>query len=68
MLKYVVPDIVIARPGQDVTLSCSVANVSTNDATVVWSIDHAGPYGVNALINGLVPGYSATVYTTDLVI
>ena len=32
------------------------------------SIDSAGPYGVNALLNGLVPGYSATVHTTDLII
>ena len=42
--------------------------MSTNDATIVWLIDHSGPYGVNALLNGLVPGYSATVHTTDLII
>ena len=31
-------------------------------------IDHAGPHGVNALLNGLVPGYSGGLGTADLII
>ena len=61
-------DIVIAQPGQNVTLSCSIASVSTNGATIGWSINHAGPYGVNALLHGQVPGHSASLDTTDLII
>ena len=61
-------DIVIARPGQNVILSCSIASVSTSEATVGWLIEHSGPYGVNALLHGQVPGYSASLDTTDLII
>ena len=64
----VISDVVIARPGQNVILSCSVASMSTNDVTVGWSIDHAGPYGLSALYNGQVPGYSASLDKTDLII
>ena len=33
----IVPGIVIAHPGQNITLSCSIALESTNDATVGWT-------------------------------
>ena len=42
--------------------------MSTNDATVGWSIDHSEPYGVNALLNGQVSGYSGSLDTADLII
>ena len=64
----IVPGIVIAYPGQNVTLSCSIASVSTKDATIGWSIDDTGPYGLNALHNGRVPGYSTYLDKTDLII
>ena len=62
-------DIVIGRPGQIVTLLCSIASESTDDATVGWLINHVGPHGVNALLNGLVPGYNVNLDdTADLII
>ena len=42
--------------------------MSTSDAPVGWLIDHAGPYGVNALLNGQVDGYSGGLDTADLII
>ena len=47
---------------------CSIASESTDDATVGWLINHVGPHGVNALLNGLVAGYSGSLGTTDLII
>jgi len=46
------PGIVIVHPGQDVELLCDPA-----DGTG-WTVN-TRPYGVNALQNGILPGYSS---------
>ena len=52
------PGIVIGHPGQDVELLCTVMTSNDNEA-VSWLINHGGPYGVNAIRNGIWTGYSA---------
>ena len=51
------PDMVIAYPGQDLELLCTVTVSSTNEA-VAWIVNHGGPYSLNALNSGLLSGYS----------
>ena len=52
------PTTVIAHPGQDVELMCTV-NADYSNQTVAWLIQHAGPYLLQQLHNGLVTGYSS---------
>jgi len=49
----------IVHPGQDVELLCTFNDLvfSNHTLAVRWEINHR-LYGVNALLNGLVPGYS----------
>ena len=61
------PGIVIAHPGQDVELLCTVAIPSTTQHTVAWIINH-NFYGINALINGILPGYSVDLVNNDLLV
>ena len=35
---------------------------------VVWLINHLGPYGVSALHNGILKGYSANITTNNLIV
>ena len=59
------PGIVIVHPaGQDVELLCTVMKIDG----VVWLIGYFGPYGVSALHNGIVAGYSANITTNNLII
>ena len=51
------PGIVIAHPGQDVELLCTVTVTSTNE-TVAWLVNGI-PYTSNSLRNGILPEYSA---------
>jgi len=46
------PGTVIVYPGQDVELLC---NVTGGTAWLVNTV----PYGINALLNGILPGYSS---------
>jgi len=54
------PGTVIVHPGQDVELLCTFNDLVLSSHTLVlrWEINHR-LYGINALINGLVPGYSS---------
>ena len=54
-------DVVIGCPSQNVTLSCSLASESTNEATIGWSVGHVGPHGVSTIQNGIMSGYSASL-------
>ena len=57
--------IVIVHPdGQDVELLCTVMQ----PGGVVWLINHLGPYGVSALHNGILKGYSANITTNNLIV
>ena len=53
-----VPRIVIACPGQDVELLCTVTMTSGNP-TVSWMINDMGPYGLVTLREGRLAGYSS---------
>ena len=61
------PGIVIARPGQDVELLCTLGTPSTSQHAVAWIINHV-LRGVNALSNGILPGYSANVVNRNLIV
>ena len=54
---------VIAHPGQDVELICSLGLVD-----IGWLVDHMGPYGVSSLFNGVLDGYSADIGTNSIII
>ena len=60
------PGIVIAHPGQDVELLCNVTVTSGNQAA--WLVNNAGPYGINALHNGILPGYTTTLGSNNLIV
>jgi len=51
----------IVHPGQDVELLCTFNDLVVSNHTLEarWEIGHMGPYGINALLNGQVTGYSA---------
>ena len=51
------PGIVIAHPGQDVELLCTVT--PSDGQTAGWLINHGGPYTVQQLHNGILTGYSS---------
>ena len=50
--------IVIAHPGQDVELLCTITENSANEG-IAWLVNNLGPYSVNALRNGILIGYSS---------
>ena len=56
--------VVIAHPGQDVELTCSLES----DVMIGWIVGNMGPYSVNALHNGILDGYSANIHTTSIII
>ena len=68
MAAQVNPVIVIVHPaGQDVELPCSVAMPGTAQTGITWIIDF-NYRGVNALNSGRVPGYSADIHNSNLII
>ena len=50
------PGIVIAHPGQDVELLCTVTVTSNTQAA--WLINNMGPYRLNAIRDGTLAGYT----------
>ena len=52
------PGIVIAHPGQDVELLCTVTSRSQ---TTGWLVNNVGPYRIVALLSGILTGHSATL-------
>ena len=54
------PGIVIAHPGQDVELLCTVT-VTSGDQSAAWLINGKGPHAMNAIRDGSVTGYTATL-------
>ena len=49
---------IIAHPGQDVELVCDVT-AGSSLLLASWRINGMGAYGVNALLNGILTGYSS---------
>ena len=61
------PGIVIAHPGQDIELLCTLDTPSTTQHVGAWIINHA-LCGVNALSGGILSGYSANVLNNNLIV
>ena len=61
------PGIVIAHPGQDVELLCTVT-VTTGSQATGWLVNNVGPYRIFALLSGILTGYSATLDSNNLIV
>ena len=61
------PGIVIVHPGQNVTLLCTLGIPLSTQHTTEWIINHT-PLGVQSIINGILPGYSADVNNNNLIV
>ena len=58
--------IVIAHPGQDVELLCTLT--PSENGSVAWIINSMTPYGLSTIRNGIVPGYTNTLGSNNLII
>ena len=62
------PGIVIAHPGEDVELLCTLGIPSTAEHATEWLIN-ATPHGVQSIINGILGDrYSADANNNNLII
>ena len=61
------PGIVIAHPGQDVELLCTVTVTDSTSQTTGWLVN-SEPYRINAIRNGILPGYTATSDSSNLIV
>ena len=62
------PDIVIAHPGQDVEILCTVT-VTSDTQAAAWLINNnIGPYRINAIRGGILAGYTATLGSNNLIV
>ena len=61
------PGIVIAQPGQDVELLCTVTEDSTT-LTEGWLVNNEGPYGINALHHGRLIGHTGSLDGGNLIV
>ena len=60
------PGIVIAHPGQDVELLCTVT-VTSGSQTIGWLVNNV-VYRMNALRNAILPGHIATLDSSNLIV
>ena len=61
------PGIVIAHPGQDVELLCTVTESSTSQTTG-WLVNNLGPYRISVIRSGILTGYTATLDSNNLIV
>ena len=61
------PGIVIAHPGRDVELLCTVTENSASLPTG-WLVNNMGPYRRSALRVGILPGHTTTLGSNNLII
>ena len=61
-----VPGIVIAHPGQDFELLCTVT--PSGSGSVAWIINSMTPHRLSAIRNGIVPGYTNNLSSNSLII
>ena len=61
------PGIVIAHPGQDVELLCTVTESSTSQTTG-WLVNNEGPYRISAIRSGILTGHTATLDSSNLTV
>ena len=62
------PGIVIAHPGQDVELLCTVTVTDSGSQGAAWSINHRGPYRINSIRGGILAGYTAILGSHNLIV
>ena len=62
------PGIVIAHPGQDVELLCTVTVTDSTSQTTGWAVNGEGPYRITMLRSGILTGYTATVDSNNLIV
>ena len=64
------PGIVIAHPGQDVELLCSLNMVLIlqYQYQAAWLVNNAGAYRINAIHNGILAGHTATLDSNNLIV
>ena len=61
------PGMVIAHPGQDVELLCTVTE-SSGSLTTGWLVNNMGPYRINSLRNGILTGHTAISDSSNLIV
>ena len=61
------PGIVIAHPGQDVELLCTVT-VTSGNQVAAWLVNNMGPYRINPLRSGILAGYTTTLGNNNLIV
>ena len=62
------PGIVIAHPGQDVELLCTVTVTDSGSQAVAWLMNNMGPYRINALRSGILVGHTASLGSNNLIV
>ena len=61
------PGIVIAHPGQDVELLCTVTEDS-QDLTEAWIVNNGGPYKIISIYGDTLTGYNANIDGGNLIV
>ena len=63
------PGIVIAHPGQEVELLCTVTVTDSGSQAAAWLINNSmGPYRINSMRSGILAGYTATLGSNNLIV
>ena len=61
------PGIVIAHPGQDVELLCTVT-VTSGNQVAGWLVNSMGPYRISALRSGILARHNTTLGSNNLIV
>ena len=62
------PGIVIAHPGQDVELLCTVNVTDSTMQTTGWLVNNEGLYRTSAIRNGILTGHTASLDNSSLIV
>ena len=62
------PGIVIAHPGQDVELLCTVTVTDSRSQGAAWLINNRGPFRINSIRGGILPGHTASLRSHNLIV
>ena len=63
------PGIVIAHPGQDVELLCTVTVIDSESQTIAWLINNSmGPYRIDSIRGGILAGHTAALGSNNLIV
>ena len=62
------PGIVIAHPGQDVELLCTVTVTDSTSQTIGWTVNNEELHRINSIRSHILPGHTATVDSSNLIV